>query len=164
MTSSRLIWDLRANYGVKSTKFENLHVAYYFKPFMLDEWEVRSYTIISSLLCFGGNWLYDKGWFRLGEEVHRPRNLREWRNMIDYKMSSSLGGRYCQDFSYGEFEAWIKKMIWLSIWQTLFARRLFQRTISNPMTRNLTFAELQLETFVYLFFHFVRHTNHCLYP
>ena len=49
MTLSRLIWVSKANFIVKSTKSCNLRVAYYFKAFMLDDWEVRSYSISSSL-------------------------------------------------------------------------------------------------------------------
>ena len=38
------------NSNVKSTKKHNIRNAYYFMVFMLDEWKVHSYTIISSLL------------------------------------------------------------------------------------------------------------------
>ena len=43
------IVNFKVNFGVKSTINSNLQAAHYFRAFMLDEWEVRSYVIIPSI-------------------------------------------------------------------------------------------------------------------
>ena len=50
MTSNMLIGVFKTTSSVNSTNKCNLKDAYYFRAFMmLDEWEVRLYTIIPSL-------------------------------------------------------------------------------------------------------------------
>ncbi len=60
MISRILIGVFKANSSMKSTKKSNIHDAYRFKALMLEEWELRSHTIIPFILKLEGYRYGDK--------------------------------------------------------------------------------------------------------
>ena len=118
----------------------------------------------------------DLKWLRIdvdhSEEVHQSATIFRGMGQYDWLRNgffSDRGLRYVQDFSSGEFKAWIKNYI---CWSTLSGRGAFRR--SNYLG-NLKFSYKKLDLWrtptacilwiVVFFIHLVHHTNCCLkYP
>lgn len=94
-------------------------------------------AIVSSIIGEKGLTVFRVG-LDYGEEVHWPRILEEWSNMIGYEMWFLLVGVYTtakgsivENFDH----AW-KRMIWLSTWQH-FLQGEFSRGQVSWATTNL---------------------------